>query len=159
MQKSRVRRIGALLAGLAIVAASCGDDKKDSSSDTTAAPTTVVSDTTAAVETTVADTVGDTTPVAGGNELAGMKGTTPLVELSQDFKDRLATTASGAALKDYNYAGETYDAIVTIARAAVEAKTDGSAMADHIVGITKDGEKCTDFAACVKIIDAGGDPD
>ena len=159
MQKSRVRRIGALLAGLAIVAASCGDDKKDSSSDTTVAPTTVVSDTTAAVDTTVADTVGDTTPAAGGNELAGMKGTTPLVELSQDFKDRLATTPSGAALKDYNYAGETYDAIVTIALAAVEAKTDGSAMADHIVGITKDGEKCTDFAACVKIIDAGGDPD
>lgn len=159
MQQSRVRRIGALLAGLAIVAASCGDDKKDSSSDTTAAPTTVGSDTTAAVETTVADTVADTTAPAGGNELAGMKGTTPLVELSQDFKDRLATTPSGVDLKDYNYAGETYDAIVVIALAAIEAKTDGSALADFIVGITKDGEKCTDFAACVAIIDAGGDPD
>ncbi len=159
MQQSRVRRIGALLAGLAIVAASCGDDKKDSSSDTTAAPTTVGSDTTAAVETTVADTVADTVAPASGNELAGMKGTTPLVELSQDFKDRLATTPSGADLKDYNYAGETYDAIVVIALAAIHSKTDGSAMADHIVGITKDGEKCTDFAACVAIIDAGGDPD
>ena len=163
MQQSRVRRIGALLAGLAIVAASCGDDKKDSSSDTTAAPTTVGSDTTAAVETTVADsvadTVGDTTAPAGGNELAGMKGTTPLVELSQDFKDRLATTPSGADLKDYNYAGETYDAIVIIALAAAEAKTDGSALSDFIVGITKDGEKCTDFVACMAIIDAGGDPD
>ncbi len=159
MQQSRVRRIGALLAGLALVAASCGDDKKDSTSDTTAAPTTVGSDTTAAVETTVADTVADTVAPASGNELAGMKGTTPLVELSQDFKDRLATTPSGADLKDYNYAGETYDAIVVIALAAIHSKTDGSAMADHIVGITKDGEKCTDFAACVAIIDAGGDPD
>ena len=158
MQQSRVRRMGALLAGLALVAASCGDDKKDSS-DTTAAPTTVGSDTTAAVETTVADTVADTVAPASGNELAGMKGTTPLVELSQDFKDRLATTPSGADLKDYNYAGETYDAIVVIALAAIHSKTDGSAMADHIVGITKDGEKCTDFAACVAIIDAGGDPD
>ncbi len=128
MQKSRVRQIGALLVGLALVAAACSDDKK---ADT---PTT-------------------------NSDLAGMKGTTPLVELSQDFKDRLATTPSGAALTDYNYAAESYDAVIIIALAATEAGTDGSEMADHIVGITKDGEKCTSFADCKAIIDAGGDPD
>ncbi len=148
MQKSRVRQVGALLVGLALVAASCGDDKK---SEDTAAPTTV--------DTTPVDTTPvDTTPAAG-SELAGMKGTTPLVEVSQDFKDRLATTPSGAALTDYNYAGESYDAVVVIALAAAEAGTDGSEFADHIVGVTKDGEKCTTFADCAAIIAAGGDPD
>ncbi len=147
MQKSRVRQVGALLVGLALVAASCGDDKK---SEDTSAPTTVPE--------TTPESTPDTTP-AGGSELAGMKGTTPLVEVSQDFKDRLATTPSGAALTDYNYAGESYDAVVVIALAAAEAGTDGSAFADHIVGITKDGEKCTTFADCAAIIAAGGDPD
>ena len=131
MQKSRVRQVGALLVGLALVAASCGDEKK---SEETSATTTVPE--------TTPESTPDTTP-AGGSELAGMKGTTPLVEVSQDFKDRLATTPSGAALTDYNYAGESYDAVVVIALAAAEAGTDGSAFADHIVGITKDGEKCT----------------
>ena len=147
MQKTSVRRVGALLVGLALVASACGDDDKKGS-DSTAANTV---ETTAAPETTMAD--------MAGSELMGMKGTTPLVELSQDFKDRLATTPSGAALTDYNYAGETYDAIVVIALAVQEAGTDGSAYADHIVGITKDGEKCTDFAACAEIIAAGGDVD
>ena len=32
-------------------------------------------------------------------------------------------------------------------------------MADEIVGITKDGEKCTDFASCLAIVKAGGDVD
>jgi branched-chain amino acid transport system substrate-binding protein len=38
MQKSRVKRVGALLVGLTLVAAACGsDDSGDSSSDTDAA--------------------------------------------------------------------------------------------------------------------------
>jgi ABC-type branched-subunit amino acid transport system substrate-binding protein len=157
MQKSQVRRAGALLVGLALVVAACGDDKKDGASDTTAA---AVETTAAAVETTAAaveTTAGGA--ATAGSELKGMKGTTPLVELSQDFKDRLGTTPSGAGLTDYNYAGETYDAIVLIALAAEMAKTDGSAAADQIVGISKDGEKCTDFPTCLAIIKAGGDPD
>ena len=155
MQKSSMRRFGAVLAGLAIVAASCGDDKTDSSADTTAA---AVETTAAAVDTTVADT----TPAAGGNEMAGMKGTTPLVELSDDFKERLKGTPTGSAdggLTDFNYAGETYDAIVNIALAAEVAGTDGSAMADEIVGVTKDGEKCTTYADCLALIKAGTDID
>src|ERR671916_3172587 len=42
--------------------------------------------------------------------LAGMKGTTPLTELSGDFTDRLL--AVNPQLEDYNYAGESYDAVV-----------------------------------------------
>ncbi len=162
MQKTSMRRFGALLAGLAIVAASCGDDKKDSSADTTVA---AVETTVAAVDTTVAavdTTVADTTPAVGGDEMAGMKGTTPLVELSDDFKTRLKSTPSGSAdggLKDFNYAGETYDAIVNIALAAEVAGTDGSAMADAIVGVTKDGTKCTTYADCLALVKAGTDID
>lgn len=154
MQKSRMRHVGALLVGLALVAASCGDDKKES--EDTAAETTVA-------ETTPPETDPPATdpPVAEGSELAGMKGTTPLVPLSDDFIAALEATPTGQAglNNTYNYAAETYDAIVIITLAAIEAGTDGSAMADHIVGITKDGEKCTTFADCRAIIEAGGDPD
>lgn len=162
MQKTSMRRFGAVLAGLAIVAASCGDDKTDSSADTTAA---AVETTAAAVDTTTAavdTTVADTTPAAGGSEMAGMKGTTPLVALSDDFKARVKATPTGSAdggLTDFNYAGETYDAIINIALAAEIAGTDGSAMADQIVGVTKDGTKCTTYADCLALIKAGTDID
>ena len=164
MQKSRVRRFGALLVGLALVAAACGDDNTDSSAETTAA---AVETTAAAVDTTAAavDTTApapDTTAAASGNEMAGMKGTTPLVELSADFKDRLKTTPSGAAdggLKDFNYAAESYDAIMNIALAVEIAGTDGSAMADEIVGVTKDGEKCSTYVDCLALVKAGTDID
>ena len=46
-----------------------------------------------------------------------------------------------------------------IALAVEEAQDDGIAYASEINGITRDGEKCTDFASCKAIIDAGGDPD
>jgi ABC-type branched-subunit amino acid transport system substrate-binding protein len=156
MQKSMVRRTGALLVGLALVAAACGDDKK---SDTTSAPTTAAPETTVAPETTAPET---TVAPATGSELAGLKGTTPLVELSQDFKDALdGTDVAKATPLDgtYNYAAETYDAIVLVALAAEVAGTDGSALADQIVDVSKGGESCTTYADCLAIIKAGGDPD
>jgi len=165
MHKTRIARVGAVVAGLSMFAAACGSSSSSSSSDTTAAAAT----TAAAVETTAAATettaaAADTTAAAAGGDTAGalegMKGTTPLVKLSDDFKTRLGTTPTGkAGLKDYNYAGETYDAIVIIALAADLAKTDGIDMAKQINGVTKDGEKCTDYASCKAIIDKGGDPD
>src|SRR4051812_49666137 len=48
--------------------------------------------------------------------LAGMKGTLPLTKLGDDFKKRLLTI--DPALKDYNYAGESYDAVTITALAA-----------------------------------------
>jgi ABC-type branched-subunit amino acid transport system substrate-binding protein len=170
MQKTNVRRVGALLVGLALVGAACGGD--DSESDDTSAPadtTAAAADTTAAAADTTAaaaDTTAaaETTAPSGDNAgaLAGMKGTTPLVELSEDFKTRLNdfwVEAGNEPLVDYNYAAESYDAVVIISLAAEKAGTDGSDLAKEIVGITKDGEKCTDFATCVEIVKAGGDPD
>ena len=137
MQKKTGRRVAALIVGLGLVAASCGGD--DSSTDTTAA-----SDTTAAASTS-------------NGELEGMKGTTPLVELSQEFKDRLLEV--DPALTDYSYAAETYDSVTVIALAVEKAQDDGIAYANEINGITRDGEKCTDFATCVALIKEGKDVD
>ncbi len=168
MHKTRVRRVGAVLIGLSLLTAACGSDD-DEAADTTAAG---AAETTAAAaaETTAAEAAettaaaAETTAAAAGEvetagALEGVKGTTPLVELSADFKDRILETPSGAGLTDFNYAGETYDAMLIIALAAELAGTDGVELANEIVGITRDGEKCTDFASCKEIIAAGGDPD
>ncbi|XAW57644.1 ABC transporter substrate-binding protein [Blastococcus sp. HT6-4] len=90
--------------------------------------------------------------------LAGMRGTTPLTELSSDFTDRLL--AIDPDLQDFNYAGETYDAIIVSALAAqLAGSTEPTEFAPYINGITFGGETCEDFVSCKEIIDAGGNPD
>ncbi len=99
---------------------------------------------------------------ASGGELAGMKGTTPKsadVSAWVPAVDEFWQAQGNAALEDFNYAAESYDAVVVIALAVAKAGTDGSAHAAEIVGITKDGEKCTTYTDCLAIIEAGGDPD
>jgi ABC-type branched-subunit amino acid transport system substrate-binding protein len=127
MQKSTGRRIAALAVGLSLIAAACGGS----------------------------DSEGDTS--GGGGELAGMKGTLPLVELSQDFKDRLLEI--DPSLEDYSYAAETYDSVVVIALAVEVAGTDGIEFASEINGVTRGGEKCTDYAGCLELVKAGTDID
>ena len=131
------RKAGVLLGLLltfSLVAAACGGDDDDASSDTTEA--------------------GSST---SANSLVGMKGTTPLVDLGDEFKDRLLKI--DPALVDYNYAAESYDATIISALAAEEAKTDGSDYASKINGITREGTKCQDWASCVKVVKEGGDVD
>jgi len=130
MKATRVRRYGVLLASVALVAAACGDDEDSSAS------------------------------IAGA--LEGLKGTTPLVELSDEFTARMDAfwTAKGnTALSDFNYGAEAYDAVVMIALAAEAAGTDGSALGNEIVNISKGGEKCTSFADCKALLEAGSDID
>lgn len=174
MRKTRLRRVGAVVLGLSLVAAACGGDDDDESTgtdvETTAAATTETTEaapetTEAAVETTEAEAGAETTAAAGGGDtagaLAGMKGTTPLVQLSDDFVARLqeTPTAQATPFTDPNYAGETYDAITIIALAVEIAKDDGIAYASEIQGVTRDGEKCEDFATCKALVDAGTDID
>ena len=175
MQKSRVRRVGALLVGLALVASACGDDK--GSTDTVAPVTTEAAapDTTeaAAPETTEPapeTTTGDTTPAgpakcgqADGDvtdgELAGFAGATPFGEGGTEagFIDRLCEVDPN--LIDLNYAAETYDAVIITALAMEIAGTDGIEYASEINGVTRDGEKCTEYTECVALIAAGTDID
>jgi neutral amino acid transport system substrate-binding protein len=90
--------------------------------------------------------------------LAGMKGTTPLTATSDGFKAKLK--ALNPALVDFNYSGESYDAVIISALAADVAKsTAGTDIASAINGVTKDGTKCTTYADCLKLISAGTDID
>jgi ABC-type branched-subunit amino acid transport system substrate-binding protein len=90
--------------------------------------------------------------------LAGMKGTTPLTNLSQDFKDRLKKV--DPSLQDYNYGGESYDAVVITALASQMAGTnDANKFKAYVNGVTFGGDKCKDFTSCLQIIKSGGNPD
>jgi ABC-type branched-subunit amino acid transport system substrate-binding protein len=90
--------------------------------------------------------------------LAGMKGTTPLTELSGDFKDRLLKI--DPKLEDFNYSAETYDAVVITSLAAQSAGTvDANKFKAYVNGITFGGDKCEDFKSCVDIIKKGGNVD
>ena len=90
--------------------------------------------------------------------LDGMKGTTPFAEQASTFVPRLQE--QNPSLVDFNYGGEAYDAVIIVALAAEQAKsTKGVDIASEINGITKEGEKCTTFATCKEIIEAGGNVD
>ncbi len=90
--------------------------------------------------------------------LKGMKGTTPLTEISTGFKDRLLAADPG--LIDFNYAGESYDAVVISALAAEKAgSTAGVDIAANINDVTQIGDKCTAFAQCIALIKEGKDID
>ncbi len=90
--------------------------------------------------------------------LNGVKGTSPLTDLSEDFTARLLGVNPG--LTDFLYSGETYDAVMITALAAQVAGTDNPAeVAANINGVTRDGEKCTTWADCAALIEAGDDID
>ncbi|MFB0836242.1 ABC transporter substrate-binding protein [Arthrobacter halodurans] len=90
--------------------------------------------------------------------LEGAYGTQPGSFAKDDFKERLAEIDD--SLEVWNYAGESYDATNLVALAAVAAgSTDGKAIAAKLEEVSKDGEKCTDFASCKTLLDAGTDID
>lgn len=89
---------------------------------------------------------------------SGIRGTLPAAETTQDFKDALL--AVDPELVDFSYAPESYDAVVITALAAAIAGSDDPGMiAAEINGVTRDGEKCTSFADCMALIEAGTDID
>ena len=149
-------RLFALLVAFVLVAAACGDDDDtatdtgDTGSDSTEADTGDTGDATTAPE-------GD--GEATGS-LEGWKGTTPLPETTPEveaFQARMLE--DDPDLQDFNYGPESYDAAIVIALAAQIAQDDGSAHAAEIVGVTTEGEKCTTYADCLAIVEAGGDVD
>ncbi|NBN96631.1 MAG: amino acid ABC transporter substrate-binding protein [Actinobacteria bacterium] len=94
--------------------------------------------------------------------LAGMKGTVPSVDLKGSDAIKAFVTRLDAAGVDgvYDYGAETYDAIVISALAAeIAGCADGVSIGAQINGVTKDGEKCTDFASCLTLVQAGTDID
>ncbi len=90
--------------------------------------------------------------------LEGTKGSLPGAEATEEFRKRLATV--DPALKDFSYAAESYDAVITSALAAIAADNDsGEAIAKELPGVTRDGEKCDTFAACVALLEDDKDID
>ena len=100
MKKNTIRRFGALVVGLSLLAGACGSDDDAATEE-------------AVTEETTAEVVD-----AAGSELSGMKGTTPLVELTPEFKDAVNAFWTGKgneALTDFNYTAESFDAVLLIA--------------------------------------------
>ncbi|MDW3212870.1 MAG: ABC transporter substrate-binding protein [Ilumatobacteraceae bacterium] len=93
--------------------------------------------------------------------VAGMKGTLPGVDVAgelADFQERLL--GIDPDLIDYSYSAESYDAVIVTALAAAIAGTDDPvAVAAEINGVTREGEKCTTYADCLALVDAGTDID
>jgi branched-chain amino acid transport system substrate-binding protein len=97
--------------------------------------------------------------------LTGSKGTLPGLDTATlgDFTDRLQAFVAEEGepeLKDYSYAAESYDAVILLALAALEANSvegaDIAAKLQEVSGGSGDGEKVTDFAAGAQIIIDGG---
>lgn len=90
--------------------------------------------------------------------LTGAQGTQPGTFAKDDFKKQLL--AVDPNLKDWNYAGESYDATNLIALASEEAKsTKGTEIAKHLKDVSEGGEKCFTFASCVTLLRQGKDID
>ncbi|MDG4760953.1 ABC transporter substrate-binding protein [Micromonospora sp. WMMD710] len=90
------------------------------------------------------------------NLVDGMKGTTPLTPLPEDFKSRLRSI--NPALTDYLYTAETYDAVVIgVLAAQLAGSTDPAAIAKQIVGVTNNGQRCEDPASCLALARNGQD--
>lgn len=88
--------------------------------------------------------------------LAGMKGTTPLTPLPDDFKRRLRTV--NPKLTDMVYAAEAYDAVVISALAAqLAGTTDPKEIAAQINGVTTGGTECDSVDACLRLARTGTD--
>ncbi len=90
--------------------------------------------------------------------LEGTKGSLPGAEATAEFRKRLATV--DPALKDFSYAAESYDAVITSALAAIAAGNDsGEGIAAELSKVTRDGEKCDSFESCKALIDDDKDID
>jgi branched-chain amino acid transport system substrate-binding protein len=90
--------------------------------------------------------------------LKGAQGTIPGTFAKDDFKKKLL--AIDPALKDYSYAGESYDAVNLISLAAEAAKsTKGTDIAAQLKAVSETGEKCNDFPSCVTLLRNGKDID
>jgi branched-chain amino acid transport system substrate-binding protein len=90
--------------------------------------------------------------------LEGNKGTLPGAAAPEEFQARLLEV--DPALDDFSYSAESYDAAILTALGAIAAEDDaGESIAARLVDISTEGEKCTTFADCVELLEAGEDID
>lgn len=108
---------------------------------------------------------GDAFPAGS---LTGAKGTLPGLSIDSiaDFTselDAFVEAEGDAALEDYSYAAESFDATVLLALAALSTgSTDPADIAEALIevsGGSGDGETCSTYADCAQIILDGGTAD
>ncbi|MBP2456330.1 branched-chain amino acid transport system substrate-binding protein [Clavibacter michiganensis] len=96
-------------------------------------------------------------------DIAGAQFTNPGVEAKEDFQTRLQDMVKAAGdpeLTVFSYSAESYDGTVLLALAALQGKaTDGATLKDNLQSVSEGGEKCTTFADCAELIEAGTDID
>ncbi|GIF74716.1 ABC transporter substrate-binding protein [Asanoa siamensis] len=141
----------AMSAALVLTIAACGEDAPPPQTADSAATPARLYGTDGNMINSFADEFKDQAGM-----LVGMKGTTPLTPLSEDFKARLKALRPN--LTDNTYAGETYDAVVISALAAEQAgSTDPGAIANQINSVTTGGTECETVQACLALARAGTD--
>jgi hypothetical protein len=90
--------------------------------------------------------------------LVGLRGTAPLTDLGDDFKNKML--ALNPNITVFNFSAESYDAAIVSALAAETARsTQGTEIAKYINGVTTKGEKCKTFSDCKKLLDQNKDID
>ncbi|ROQ37449.1 amino acid/amide ABC transporter substrate-binding protein (HAAT family) [Frondihabitans sp. PhB188] len=95
--------------------------------------------------------------------LNGGQGTIPGAQPNDDLKKRLSAwykSNNGKTLADYSYAAESYDAITLTALAAEAGKgTDAPTIQSKMAAVSgaDGGTKCTSYADCKTLLDAGKD--
>lgn len=90
--------------------------------------------------------------------LAGMFTTSPAPAGDEDFQSALQEF--NPDLEDFLFAGESFDCTVAVALAAHAAGENSSdAIVENLVEVTRDGTKCTSYAECLELLDAGEDID
>jgi branched-chain amino acid transport system substrate-binding protein len=108
------------------------------------------------VDGNLSNTLADGLP-AGIME--GVKGTLPGAAPSDEFRASLLETDPN--LVDFSYAAESYDAVVLIALAAIQAGDDsGASIAANIASVSgqnEEGEVCETFEACKTLLEEGTD--
>lgn len=101
---------------------------------------------------------GDYSQALPAGSIAGVNGIIEGAQPDDAFVARLKAVT--ADLGSFRYAPEAYDATIMAALAAVVAKeTSGPAIASALVDVSRGGIKCTSFAECLDVIDAGDDID
>ncbi|MFT4212328.1 MAG: ABC transporter substrate-binding protein [Microbacterium sp.] len=93
--------------------------------------------------------------------LEGAQGTIPGANASDDFKSRASAwseAVEGAALSDYSYSAESYDATILTALAALQGgATDGATIQANMASVSgaDGGTECNTYADCKALIEAG----
>ncbi|WP_108665256.1 ABC transporter substrate-binding protein [Euzebya rosea] len=90
--------------------------------------------------------------------LAGMRTTSPTPASDEGFNTALSEFAPDVT--DTLFAAEGYDCAIAAALAAHAGGSNSSqAIADNMIAVTGGGTKCTSFAECKELLDAGEDID